>query len=60
MIFQKKEKLFNNAQILLLEGWCCGSLPIANQYLLKNINSLEKIYDKNKNWRKYYNSLFKK
>ncbi len=51
-----KTKLVKNAQILLLEGWCCGSKPIANQYLLKNINSLENIFDKNKKWRKYYNS----
>ena len=55
----KKRKVIKNAQILLLEGWCCGSAPIANQYLLKNINILEKIFDKNKNWRKYYNSLLR-
>ena len=55
----KKRKVINNAQILLLEGWCCGSAPIANQYLLKNINSLENTYDKNTNWRKYYNSLLR-
>ena len=36
----KKRKIINNAQILLLEGWCCGSKPIANQYLFKDINSL--------------------
>ena len=55
----KKRKVINSAQILLLEGWCYGSAPIANQYLLKNINSLEKTYDKNTNWRKYYNSLLR-
>ena len=55
----KKRKVINNAQILLLEGWCCGSAPIANQYLFKNINSLENTYDKNTNWRKYYNSLLR-
>jgi len=55
----KKRKVFNNAQILLLEGWCCGSTPITNQYLLKNINSLENNYDKNTDWRKYYNSLLR-
>ena len=52
----KKRKVIKNAQILLLEGWCCGSLPIANKYLFKNINNLEKTHDNNKNWRKYYNS----
>ncbi len=55
----KKIKVIKNAQILLLEGWCCGSVPIANQYLFKNINSLENTLDKNKNWRKYYNSLLR-
>jgi D-glycerate 3-kinase len=55
----KKRKVINNAEILLLEGWCCGSIPIANQYLFKNINSLENIFDKNKNWRKYYNFLLR-
>ena len=55
----KKRKVINNAQILLLEGWCCGSAPIANKYLFKNINTLENTYDKNTNWRKYYNSLLR-
>ena len=55
----KKRKVIHNAQILLLEGWCCGSVPIANKYLFKNINSLENTYDKNTNWRKYYNSLLR-
>ena len=56
----KKRKVINSAQILLLEGWCCGSVPIANKYLFKNINTLENTYDKNTNWRKYYNSLLRK
>ena len=55
----KKRKVIKNAEILLLEGWCCGSAPIANNYLFKNINILENIFDKNKNWRKYYNSLLR-
>ena len=55
----KKRKVINSAQILLLEGWCCGSVPIANKYLFKNINTLENTYDKNTNWRKYYNSLLR-
>ena len=55
----KKRKVINNAEILLLEGWCCAAKPIANQYLFKNINSLENTYDKNTNWRKYYNSLLR-
>ena len=55
----KKRKVFKKAEILLLEGWCCGSQPITNQYLFKNINSLENTFDENKNWRKYYNSLLR-
>ena len=55
----KKRKVIKNAEILLLEGWFCGSAPIANKYLFKNINTLENTYDKNKNWRKYYNSLLR-
>jgi len=54
-----KINVFNNSEILLLEGWCCGSKPITNQYLFKNINNLENTFDKNKNWRKYYNSLLR-
>ena len=53
----RKRKVIKNAQILLLEGWCCGSKPISNKYLFKNINSIENVFDKNKIWRKYYNSL---
>ena len=53
----RKRKVIKNAQILLLEGWCCGSKPISNKYLFKNINFIENVFDKNKVWRKYYNSL---
>ena len=55
-----KKKIVKNAEILLLEGWCCGSPPINKKYLFKNINSLEAILDKNKRWRQYYNSQLKK
>ena len=34
------------AEILILEGWCCGSPYIKKDYLYKNINSLEKKFDK--------------
>ena len=29
----KKKKFFKNADILILEGWCCGSRPIEKKYL---------------------------
>ena len=51
-----KKKVIKSAEILLLEGWCCGSKPVNKKYLFKNINNLENLYDKNKVWRKYYNS----
>jgi len=55
----RKRKKINNADILLLEGWCCGSLPIEKKYLYKNINQLESNYDQDRVWRKYYNSMLK-
>ena len=54
-----KRNKISNAQILLLEGWFCGSLPIRTKYLYKNMNQLESKYDHNKVWRKYYNSMLK-
>jgi len=56
----KKRKIIKNSDILLLEGWCCGSTPLTNKYLYKNINDLERKLDKNNKWRDYYNSLLKK
>ena len=29
----KKTKVFNKADILILEGWCCGAKPIENKFL---------------------------
>ena len=43
------------ADILVLEGWCCGSPPIEKKFLYKNINLLEKNKDPKKIWRNYYN-----
>jgi len=47
------------ADILILEGWCCGAKPIIKNYLHKDINMLEKHKDKNKIWRNYYNNKLK-
>ena len=55
-----KKKIIKNAEILLLEGWCCGSPSINKEYLFQNINDLETLLDKNKKWRKYYNSQLKR
>jgi len=55
----KKTKIFNEADILILEGWCCGSNPIENKFLYKNLNKIERDLDKDFKWRKYYNSKLK-
>ena len=55
-----KKKIIKKAEILLLEGWCCGSPPISKDYLFKNINRLESTLDKNKAWRQYYNFQLQK
>ena len=55
-----KKRIFNEtAEILILEGWCCGSPHIKKDYLYKNINSLEKKFDKKYVWRNYYNNKLK-
>ena len=56
----KKRRIIKSADILLLEGWCCGSKPITKKYLHKNINNLEKQLDNKNKWRSYYNSFLKK
>ena len=55
----KKTKVFNKADILILEGWCCGTKPIAKNYLHKNLNKIEKDLDQNFKWRNYYNLKLK-
>ena len=37
---KKKKIIKNQCNILILEGWCCGSNHINNEYLYKNINNL--------------------
>ena len=55
----KKTTTFSKADILILEGWCCGAKPIAKNYLHKNLNKIEKIFDKNFKWRNFYNLKLK-
>lgn len=56
---KKKNVIKNQCNILILEGWCCGSNYINKEYLYKNINNLEKKFDKNFKWRNYYNNKLK-
>ena len=55
----KKTKVFNKADVLILEGWCCGAKPIENKFLKINLNKVEQELDKDFKWRKYYNSKLK-
>ena len=52
---KKYRRKVNKADLIILEGWCVGSKPIAPNYLKKNINDLEKIEDSNLLWRTAYN-----
>ena len=51
----KVKKIKTKAEILILEGWCCGSPAVPNSFLKKNINHIEKIFDEDLRWRNYYN-----
>ena len=51
----RKNKINKKCDLLFLEGWCCGCNAIDENYLYKNINFIEKKYDKNFKWRNYYN-----
>lgn len=53
------KKITKKCDILILEGWCVSCTPISNNYLYKNINLIEKKFDKNKKWRNYYNKQLK-
>ena len=56
---RKKRIINKKTDIIILEGWCCGSPPINKKYLQKNINILEKKFDKKFIWRNYYNNKLK-
>ena len=58
-VLKEKKIVKSKADILILEGWCCGCNEINIKYLYKNINKLEKNYDYNYSWRKYYNYKLK-
>ena len=50
----------NNADLIILEGWCVGSKVIENKFLIKNLNDLEKNKDSNFIWRYAYNNYLLK
>ncbi len=50
----------NNFDVIIFEGWCVGARPeYSHKNLVKPINVLEKVEDKNLKWRKKVNFLLK-
>ncbi|OUW95872.1 MAG: hypothetical protein CBD97_02230 [Pelagibacteraceae bacterium TMED237] len=45
--------------LLILEGWCCGTKYLDKSYLKKNINILERKFDQSLKWRNFYNKKLK-
>ena len=56
---KKIKKIITKSDYVILEGWCLGCPPITKEYLFKNINNLEKLYEKKNIWRNYYNNQLK-
>ena len=55
---KKIKAISRKKDIIILEGWCCGSTPLNNNFLKKNINKIEEI-DNAYIWRNYYNNKLK-
>jgi D-glycerate 3-kinase len=56
---KKWTKIFKKPNIIIFEGWCVGAKPQKNKDLIKPINKLEKLEDKNLIWRKKVNNELK-
>ena len=56
---KKNKKKISSSDFVILEGWCVGARPLPNEYLFKNINTIEKNSDKQHIWRKNYNRYLK-
>ena len=52
-------KIKSKPEIIIFEGWCVGARAQSNSQLKKPINSLEKLYDHETNWRSYVNDQLK-
>jgi D-glycerate 3-kinase len=59
--FKKKHwyNLNDKPDVIIFEGWCVGAKPEKNNSLNKTINSIEKVNDQKKIWRKYVNQQLK-
>ena len=58
-IRKKYRRKISSSDLVILEGWCVGASPLPNDYLFKNINTIEKNSDKQNVWRKNYNRYLK-
>ena len=54
----KIKVISSKKNIIILEGWCCGSTALDNIFLKKNINKIESL-DRKYIWRNYYNNKLK-
>ncbi len=45
-----------DTQLLILEGWCVGALPQAEDALIAPVNALERDEDSDGSWRRYVNA----
>jgi len=59
--FNKKRwyDLKSKPDVIIFEGWCVGAKSEKNKTLKKTINSMEKIKDQKRIWRKYVNQQLK-
>ena len=59
--FNKKKwyDLKSKPDVIIFEGWCVGAKSEKNKTLKKTINSMEKIKDQKRIWRKYVNQQLK-
>ena len=55
----KWQKIKKTPHIIILEGWCVGTIQQKNRELLKPINTIEKKLDKKLIWRNKVNNLLK-
>ena len=52
-------ELNEKPDVVIFEGWCVGAKSETNNTLKKTINSMEKVKDQKKIWRKYVNHQLK-
>jgi len=50
------QKVEQQPDIIIFEGWCVGSLALSQEDLVSPINSLEDEYDEDRIWRNYVNN----